>query len=80
MTVRRVGKFKISNDIDIPETNGVRISWKPILETMQVGESFLLPEDAPKYARSSIMQYGRMHGKTFIVRNTSEGRRCWRVA
>jgi hypothetical protein len=82
--VKRVGRFRIEKDRDVPEDNGPRQSWKAVLDSMDVGESFILPDDIARYARSSIMAYGRMHKKKFLVRTIVEAgverRCCWRMA
>jgi hypothetical protein len=71
-------KVVIESNIPIPET-AYRASRYPF-EDMEVGQSFLFPDgttasNAYRYAKTANMKLDR----TFIVRNTAQGRRCWRI-
>lgn len=49
---------------------------------MQVGDSFLVPDDVKRTTVSiAAMRYGRKHGMRFTIRLTPERKlRCWRLA
>jgi hypothetical protein len=53
--------------------------WAPILRSMEVGESFLVPEKSGWYPDPVIRQYGRKRGWKLTIRRTPEGIRCWRM-
>jgi len=66
----------------IQHPGGVRRGWgRYPWETMEVGDSFLVPEDvAIDSARSGATIAGRKHNRKFSIRKTDNGYRCWRIA
>jgi hypothetical protein len=68
----------VEHDIPIPEKLPPRSRY-PWLE-MGIGDSFLFPEAVRKSAAASAQKAGERLGRTFVVRRTKDGTRCWRLA
>ena len=65
--------MKVESNIPIP--------GKYPFAQMQVGDSFLVPQDVKRQTVNvAALRYGRTSGKRFTVRMTPEGYRCWRTA
>jgi hypothetical protein len=75
--VNETAAIKIEHNIPIPERL-VRTRY-PWLD-MGVGDSFLWPEAARKHAGTSALKASERYGRTFVVRRTKDGTRCWRLA
>jgi hypothetical protein len=74
----------VDRNIPIPSELGRAAtpgSWQPKYPwaNMAIGDSFLVP-GAKSGWWSAYHKAGRRLGRTFIVRTTPEGLRCWRVA
>lgn len=70
--------FKIDKDVPIISSDTVKLRW-PFGE-MEVGDSFLIPEDIKPRVISAASYYGLRHKKKFSIRKTTDGYRCWRIA
>jgi hypothetical protein len=46
--------------------------------SMQVGDSFLFPNNIHQ-PWSAVRNQSKRNGRKFLIRNTPEGYRCWRV-
>ena len=46
---------------------------------MEIGDSFLFPRAIGRASYAAAIQASRYMGKTFVVRSTDEGFRCWRA-
>jgi hypothetical protein len=64
----------------IPIDKGIPLPEKFPFERMDVGDSFLVPQDI---SRSTVnvaaTRYGEKWRMKFTVRKTPEGLRCWRI-
>lgn len=73
--------IEIEKGIPLPERKGP-YKTKPTkypYRTMEVGDSFLVPEP-PKTFRAQVNNWGRSsNGKKFAYRTTPEGLRVWRI-
>ena len=71
--------YEIEKDVPIPP----RITRMPKypFRKMEVGDSFVLPKDDVKNARSSAYQLHLRTGRKFVIRlNRTNGEyRCWRI-
>lgn len=69
-------KVKIDKGVPLPDHHLQVYPFKD----MQVGDSFLLPKGISSASvRTQASRNGRELGRTFSVRKTPEGFRCWRV-
>ena len=53
-----------------------------VLSTMEVGDSFLLPDPSNSdlyNLRNAASRYGKMHRRRYAVRKVDGGYRCWRI-
>lgn len=72
------------NDQRIPIDHGMPIPNERVkypFASMAVGDSFAVPENKSRYARSGASTFGKKHGRTFTSRK-EEGKdtiRIWRV-
>ena len=66
----------------LPIDKGVPLPKRYPFAGMQVGDSFLVPDDVKRTTVSiAAMRYGRKHGMRFTIRLTPERKlRCWRLA
>lgn len=66
----------------LPIDKGVPLPKRFPFSGMQVGDSFLVPDDVKRTTVSiAAMRYGRKHGMRFTIRLTPERKlRCWRLA
>jgi hypothetical protein len=71
-------EIKIEHDIPIPEKLPPRTRY-PWMD-MGIGDSFLFPEAVKKSGAASAMKASERYGRTFVVRRTKDGLRCWRLA
>lgn len=59
---------------------GIPIPNKFPFKDMEVGDSFLIPENIPRTTvQVAAARYGKPLGKLFTIRKTPDGARCWRV-
>lgn len=64
---------------NIPVTPANRREWP--FASMNVGDSFLVPDDLSKTAAVAARSYGKRHGMTFVRRKQPGGQtRLWRTA
>lgn len=69
-------KVKIDKNVPLPAHHLQIYPWRE----MEVGDSFLVPTDTKSASlRVIASRNGRELGRTFSVRKTPEGFRCWRV-
>lgn len=66
----------------LPIDKGVPLPKRYPFAGMQVGDSFLVPDDVKRSAVSiAAHRYGRQHGMRFTVRLTEDRKfRCWRLS
>lgn len=72
--------FKIDHDVPMPY--GKHGNTKYPFQSMEVGDSFLFPQDNGK-TRNAAIGYGRRKGMKFTVRCVDPVKgeyRCWRIA
>jgi hypothetical protein len=67
----------VEKDIPVPEPLPPRTRY-PWLD-MGIGDSFLFPEGV-KTGAASAFKASERYGRTFVVRRTKDGYRCWRLA
>lgn len=78
-------KIKVQRGVKMPPYQPVgtkgsgRRSFYPWLE-MKIGDSFLFPEKVGRASHATAIVASNRHGRTFKVRKTPEGYRCWRIA
>jgi hypothetical protein len=70
-------EIKIDHDIPIPEKLPPKTRY-PWLD-MGIGDSFLFPKSV-KSGAASAMKASERYGRTFVLRRTKDGHRCWRLA
>jgi hypothetical protein len=72
----------IEKGVPMPETRGPNVGGpKWPWTTMEVGDSFLIPDGAVKPASPYRMaNMARRYGRKFAVRRVEGGHRIWRVA
>ena len=68
----------VEKGIPMPVGSGKGWHIYPIL-TMEIGDSFAVPQHLLDRVRGSVYKYGKYHGKKFIVRKYQGAHRCWRV-
>ncbi len=66
-----------------------RTNWRPLLDALNVGDSFAIPEGEQSLVRMAIYKYMRdahmaasaraASGKNWTVRRQGGAYRCWRV-
>jgi hypothetical protein len=76
--VREPAEIKIEHDIPIPDKlpPRTRYPWRD----MGIGDSFVFPKSVEKSGAASALKAGERYGRTFVVRRTRDGVRCWRLA
>ena len=55
------------------------IDWTPLLDALEVGDSFLLPSAAKSAISAAMKAYKDATGKTLAKRTVDGGVRVWRV-
>ena len=92
MTTRNTGIIealtpfvRIEDGIPIPQSKSARgrpdSDFQKTLTAMEVGQSFLVPEDINRSIVSSSLTYNakKNEGRKYITRKVKEGVRVWRV-
>lgn len=75
-------QFKIDKDIPIPNPSGHVGSWTPLLEKLEVGDSFFVPDRAPDQiaARAPANKLGiKITMRQWEEPDGSRGTRIWRT-
>lgn len=78
----RTQTAKIEKRVPIPDIHkdGAGRPWRFPFPKMEVGDSFLFPKKMTSNRVGPYVQYAkRALGRTFSVRTTPQGVRCWRV-
>lgn len=72
--------FVIEKDVPLDNTMWGAAQQAPF-ETMEVGDSFLIPEDSVGAIRNAASRFQKNTGKVFTIRRRKgeNGHRCWRV-
>lgn len=72
--------YKIEKNVPVPSTLYTKTPKWPFRE-MEIGDSFVVPSNEVKNARSSAYQLHIRTGMKFIIRlNRTNGEyRCWRI-
>ena len=70
--------IKIDKDIPMPGRNPNCGKSKYPMKDMDIGDSFLIPENGPYFA-ASMHSLANRHGIKVSCRVTGEGLRVWRV-
>jgi hypothetical protein len=68
---------RIEHNVPIPRPKWRRSKWGPILECMEIGDSYLVIDG--KNPRVTLNRYARERGQKFITRMMADGLRFWRV-
>lgn len=66
----------VSKGVRPPEPSR-RNTW-PFSE-MEVGDSFLVPDESSQSARSCAVQFSKRTGRKFSIRTIDGEIRCWRI-
>lgn len=75
-----MNKFVIEKGLPMPEFSASGRPAKYPFSEMQVGDSFVLPEDQLIRIRSAAANWGTRQGKKLSVRQLKDGSyRCWRL-
>lgn len=69
-------EIKIEKGIPLPSGGANGIPWTGILKTMDVGDSFAVPEELTPLARRMV---GLVKGKKFVTRKIGSELRIWRA-
>jgi hypothetical protein len=70
--------FEIQNGIPIPGLQD-RLRIDPLLRTMDVGTSFIVPVDTIAHIRSLIDEVGAETGNRYLGAGVPDGFRVWRL-
>lgn len=67
---------KIENGIPLSRDRYNKYPW----HQMNVGDSFLFPQNIKSANTYSVASNASKNGKQFLTRSTPDGYRCWRVS
>ena len=71
---------KIEKDIPLPGRGTRAIDWSPLLDRLEVGDSFQLPAAAKSSVGTAMKAFKDSTGKVLASRKVDGGIRVWRVA
>jgi len=75
-----MSEYKIEKDVPLPEAyQGGRKTIYPYA-SMEVGDSFFVPNTTQRQISGSVQTYQKLHGVKFATRKDGDGVRIWRTA
>lgn len=74
--------IKVRKDVPLPDPDEARSEklCKYPWNDMEVGDSFVFPEDTLDVTARSLARVQSRRGKKFVARTTKEGMAAWRTA
>ena len=67
--------FPIEKDVPMYRAKSEKYPWR----SMELGDSFFIPDKTSKHLGSAALAAGKRHGRKFSVRTVDGGVRIWRV-
>jgi hypothetical protein len=75
-----VESLPIDKDVPMPPRRGTLIDWSPVLNRLEVGDSFGLPLAAKSVISKAITDFKKSTGKVLVSRRVDNGIRVWRTS
>jgi hypothetical protein len=74
-----VDGLRIDKGVPLPSRHNKAVAWAQILDKLELGDSFLLPNEGRYSINKFATAWSRANGRALAIRKTDDGVRVWRV-